>query len=73
MTHPDLVAALAAEHRQDLLRQAEARRMVTSGRPRLRWHLQSPIVRRPRPAAAPVGISPVARAVAIPRPLAGRP
>lgn len=68
--HPDLVAALAAEHRRDMLRQADAHRLTMASRPKLRWHLQSPIVRRPRAATAPVGISSVARGVGLPHSLA---
>ena len=56
MMHPDLTRALAAEHRQDLLRHANEDRLARQARaiwPRRRrqwqWHVQSPIVRRPLP------------------------
>lgn len=59
--HPDIQTSLAAEHRRDLLRYAASRSAARAGRPKMAWHFQSPIVRRPRvPGRHPI-LSPLYR------------
>ncbi len=53
--HPDMISALSATHRADLLNEAANQRLAQEARttrPKYHWHLRSPIARRPAP---PVG------------------